>query len=224
MCITTACNLHLCVLFAGLSMLGPLACFEGLLSYHGDEIDMWGDMSVAVEDLRTVLFTLTRCPIPQNGDLQPMPKISGNRNALTVFLPVPDAVYTLLPTRQSVSFNVTPVFFNIGINEMATLAESLGATRPQERSNVDNFDRLNEYYIRYKKINMPVFNVPNNRSSCSQQKPLNELIETLRIAVNSSKNKNVEVLHLVGQICRQMKGKPSAQNIEPLFKIKKFLF
>lgn len=196
------------VFLTGLSLLGPLACFEGLLSYHGDEIDMWGDMSVAVEDLRTVLFTLTRCPIPQNGDLQPMPKISGCRNALTVFLPVPDAVYTLLPPRQSVSFNVTPVFFNIGINEMATLAESLGATRPQERSNVDNFDRLNEYYLRYKKINMPVLNVPNSRSSCStQQKPLNELLECLRISVNSSKGKNVEVLHLAGQICRQMKGR-----------------
>lgn len=196
------------VFLTGLSMLGPLACFEGLLSYHGDEIDMWGDMSVAVEDLRTVLFTLTRCPIPQNGDLQPMPKISGCRNALTVFLPVPDAVYSLLPPKQSVSFNITPVFFNIGINEMATLAESLGATRPQERSNVDNFIRLNEYYLRYKKINMPVLNVPNNRSSCSTQlKPLNELLENLRVSVNSSKNKNVEVLHLVGQICRQMKGK-----------------
>lgn len=196
------------VFLTGLSMLGPLACFEGLLSYHGDEIDMWGDMSVAVEDLRTVLFTLTRCPIPVNGDLQPMPKITGCRNALTVFLPVPDAVYTLLPTRQSVSFNVTPVFFNIGINEMASLAESLGATRPQERSNVDNFDRLNEYYIRYKKINMPVLSTSNNRASaCSpQQKPLSELIENLRASVNSSKNKNVEVLQLAAQICRQMKG------------------
>lgn len=196
------------VFLTGLSMLGPLACFEGLLSYHGDEIDMWGDMSVAVEDLRTVLFTLTRCPIPVNGDLQPIPKITGCRNALTVFLPVPDAVYTLLPTRQSVSFNVTPVFFNIGVNEMASLAESLGATRPQERSNVDNFDRLNEYFLRYKKINMPVLQIPNNRASaCSpQQKPLFELIESLRISVNSSKSKNVEVLQLAGQICRQMKG------------------
>lgn len=38
---------------------------------------------------------------------------------------------------------------------MATLAESLGATKPQERSNVDNFDRLNQYYHRYKKLNIP---------------------------------------------------------------------
>jgi inositol polyphosphate-4-phosphatase len=41
-----------------LMTIGPLAEFEGLLSYYGDEIDMWGDMVVAVEDLSTVNFTL----------------------------------------------------------------------------------------------------------------------------------------------------------------------
>lgn len=41
-----------------LSTLGPLAEFEGLLSLHGHELDMWGDMVVAVEDLSTVTFTL----------------------------------------------------------------------------------------------------------------------------------------------------------------------
>jgi inositol polyphosphate-4-phosphatase len=37
-----------------LSTLGPLVEFEGMLSYYGDEIAMWGDMVVAVEDLCTV--------------------------------------------------------------------------------------------------------------------------------------------------------------------------
>lgn len=41
-----------------LSNLGPIAYFEGLLSLCGNEIDMWGDMIVAVEDLATVNFTL----------------------------------------------------------------------------------------------------------------------------------------------------------------------
>lgn len=45
-----------------LSTVGPLVSFEALLSYYGNEIDMWGDMAVAVEDLQTVSFTLTRCP------------------------------------------------------------------------------------------------------------------------------------------------------------------
>lgn len=38
---------------------------------------------------------------------------------------------------------------------MATLAESLGATKPQEQSNLDNFARLNQYYHRFRKLNVP---------------------------------------------------------------------
>lgn len=89
----------------------------------------------------------------------PVPRVVGSRSALTVILPVPDAIYSLLPlvpsSRQTLSFNVTPVFFNVGINEMASLAESLGTTKPQEKSNMDNFDRLNEYYLRFKKLSLP---------------------------------------------------------------------
>jgi inositol polyphosphate-4-phosphatase len=43
-----------------LTTLGPLVSFEGLLSYYGDEIDMWGDMTVAIEDMHTVTFILSR--------------------------------------------------------------------------------------------------------------------------------------------------------------------
>lgn len=38
--------------------VGPLLLFEGLLSVYADELDMWGDMIVAIEDLRSVRFTL----------------------------------------------------------------------------------------------------------------------------------------------------------------------
>ncbi|CAH0545896.1 unnamed protein product [Brassicogethes aeneus] len=187
-----------------LSTLGPLASFEGLLSYYGNEIDMWGDMSVAVEDLRTVLFTLARCP----ADPQPAPKVTGSRNSLAVSLPVPDALYRLIPARQTVSFRVTPVFFNVGINEMATVAEETGCTRPQERSNVDNFERLNEYYLRYRKLSMPDVWQSNGRTAaCSAQlKPLGDLVGDLRASVNSGRAKNVEILHLAAIICRQMRG------------------
>lgn len=44
------------------------------------------------------------------------------------------------------------MFFNIGINDKATLAEQVGDTMPQEQSNADNFDRLNKYYNKYKKV------------------------------------------------------------------------
>ncbi|XP_050509699.1 inositol polyphosphate-4-phosphatase type I A [Diabrotica virgifera virgifera] len=187
-----------------LNGLGPLAHFEGLLSYYGNEIDMWGDMSVAIEDLRTVLFILVRSPSPST-EPYPTPRVTGTRNSLVVSLPVPDSLHSLIPSRQTVSFHVTPVFFNIGINEMATLAESLGSTKPQERSNIDNFERLNEYYLRYKKLKI-LDNARRISSSASQSRPVSAIIEDLRLSVHSSKAKNVEILHLAAQICRQLNG------------------
>lgn len=189
-----------------LSTMGPLVSFEGLLSYYGDEIDMWGDMVVAVEDLRTVTFTIVRCP-PNTRNSQLVPRVTGSRSALGVFLPVPDAVYSLLPmsaTSAPINFHVTPVFFNIGINEMATLAESLGATKPQERSNVDNFDRLNQYYHRFRKLNVPS---EKRGPIISPQMPtLENLVEQLKGAVHTSKSKNVDILDLSSRICRRMRG------------------
>lgn len=177
---------------------------------------------MAIEDLRTVIFVLARCPSPAS-EPYPAPKISGSRNSLTVSLPVPDALYSLIPTKQIVSFHVTPVFFNIGINEKATLAENLGAVKPQERSNIDNFERLNEYYLRYKKLNLPEVSVSNGRvSACTtQNRPLADLIESLRISVHNGKQKNVEVLHISSQICRQMKG--NTENINCSSSISNFL-
>ncbi|XP_031828360.1 inositol polyphosphate-4-phosphatase type I A isoform X1 [Nomia melanderi] len=202
-----------------LTTLGPLVSFEGLLSYYGDEIDMWGDMTVAVEDMHTVTFTLTRCGVQSrledNGNVPlvqlPLPRVVGSRAALTVMLPVPDAIYSLLPlvpsTRQTISFNVTPVFFNVGINEMASLAESLGTTKPQEKSNMDNFERLNEYYLRFKKLNLPTETASTRlgtRSPLGQT--LAELMTNLKASVQAKVNKNVEILQLSSQICRRMRG------------------
>ena len=201
-----------------LTTLGPLVSFEGLLSYYGDEIDMWGDMAVAVEDMHTVTFTLTRCGIQprfegncSNPFQLPLPRVLGSRAALTVMLPVPDAIYSLLPlvpsSRQTISFNVTPVFFNVGINEMASLAESLGTTKPQEKSNVDNFERLNEYYLRFKKLNLPMETTSTRlgtRSPLGQT--LAELMVNLKATVHAKVNKNIGILQLSSQICRRMRG------------------
>ncbi|PSN35360.1 hypothetical protein C0J52_11509 [Blattella germanica] len=197
-----------------LTTLGPLVSFEGLLSYYGDEIDMWGDMAVAVEDLLTVTFTLTRCASsnpkssPSNSSqTYPLPRVVGSRSALTVLLPVPDAVHSMLPlSPSSTSFAVTPVFFNVGINEMATLAESLGNTRPQDKSNLDNYERVNEYYYRFRKLHLPTEPPGQRGPACAPLQPsLAELVENLRTAVHTKQSKNVDVLQLSSRICRRMK-------------------
>lgn len=90
---------------------------------------------------------------------------------------------------------------------MASLAESLGTTKPQEKSNMDNFERLNEYYLRFKKLNLPT---ETSSTRLGARSPLGqtlvELMTNLKASVQAKVNKNVEILQLSSQICRRMRG------------------
>ncbi|XP_053948992.1 inositol polyphosphate-4-phosphatase type I A isoform X2 [Anastrepha ludens] len=188
--------------------LGPLAYFEGLLSLYGNETDMWGDMCIAIEDLSAVNFTLTRSST-QNDErtLVPLPRVVGSRQSLNVLLPVPEHVYAIMPTQETLTFKLTPVFFNIGINEKATLAETLGQTREQHRSNWDNFVRLKQYYSRYRKLQLVTPDTP------SKQEPhppatqaLANILRLMEEQLRSNVSKNVKILHLAEDACRLMSG------------------
>lgn len=173
--------------------LGPLAYFEGLLSLYGSETDMWSDMCIAIEDLSAVSFTLV--PAAQ-GELTPMPRITGSRQALEVLLPVPEHV---LPT-TTISFKITPVFFNIGINEKATL----GQTREQHRSNLDNYVRLSQYFSRYRKLGLNATGAAD--ASSSEWESLQSLLGYMEQQLRANVSKNVKILHLAEDACRLMGG------------------
>lgn len=189
-----------------LKNLGPLAYFEGLLSLYGGEIDMWGDMCIAIEDLHSVNFNLMRSNLQRESSSIPMPRLTGSRNNLTVFLPVPESVYCILPTKEMVTFKVTPVFFNIGINEKATLSETLGYTREQHRSNWDNFDRLKLYFIRYKKLNLIVPDTPSRNELLTPIENLASSLLSMEEELRANPSKNVKILHLAEDITRAMQG------------------
>ena len=162
------------VFLSVLTQIGPLVCFEGLLSMHGEDVTIINDMIVAIEDLRAVEFTLILVENKKNINSKlkgtagkekpmfasissfPLPRATGSRTNLKVMLPVPDWVYTILPLQEirTMTFTITPIFFNIGINEKATIAEKLGQNGPQERNNSDNFKILTDYIRRYKKMNL----------------------------------------------------------------------
>lgn len=185
-----------------LSTLGPLAYFEGLLSLYGSETDMWGDMSVAIEDLSTVRFTLFRSNLQRETKSSLIPRIIGSRQSITVLLPVSESVYSLLPTKESVTFKVTPVFFNIGINEKATLAETLGFTKDQQKSNLDNFDRLRQYYYRYKKLQLN----PNECRRDQNIDGLSNVLAKMEESLRQNTMKNIRILHSAEDIARGMHG------------------
>ncbi|XP_064086446.1 inositol polyphosphate-4-phosphatase type I A-like isoform X4 [Macrobrachium nipponense] len=208
-----------------LAHLGPLAEFECLVSCHGNDAGMLSDMVVAVEDLGAVEFVMVSSSGPQVGGRTrsdgaapppntyelPTPCVSGNRSGLRVVLPVPEHLLSLLPTKNSQqpndppSFCVTPVLFNIGINEEASLAEKLGTDGPQTRNNLDSFDRLSQYYHRFKKLPLPQENT-RRPPAMSSDVPLMDLIDKLGQEIQSQRSKNPNVLHLASQCCRAMAG------------------
>ncbi|XP_045108228.1 LOW QUALITY PROTEIN: inositol polyphosphate-4-phosphatase type I A-like [Portunus trituberculatus] len=208
-----------------LAHLGPLAEFECLVSCHGNDEGMLSDMVVAVEDLGTVEFVMVSTAGPQNGNRTrsegatppqvsyelPMPHVSGNRCGMRVVLPVPEHVFSLLPNTSSQqpndppTFCVTPVLFNIGINEEATLAEKLGTDGPQTRNNQDSYERLSQYYHRFKKLPLPQES-SRRVPSMGSEVPLVDLIDKLGVEVMSSRSKNPAVLYLAAQCCRAMAG------------------
>ena len=69
-------------------------------------------------------------------------------------LPAPDWVCTMISAQdiKTLTFTVSPIFFNIGINEHATIADKLGQNEAQERNNSDNLKILADYVRRYNKI------------------------------------------------------------------------
>ncbi|RVE52200.1 hypothetical protein evm_003119 [Chilo suppressalis] len=182
------------------SGLGPLCAFEGLLSLYSTEKAMWGDMVVAVEDLQTVFFTLTKVGHSNSA----IPQVVGTRGSLTVHIPISDSLFTKFTLKEHLTFTITAVFFNVGINEKATLAEALGETTPQYHSNSDNLERINKYCQKYGKV-FPADHLATSRAS-SRTKPLEEVMENLRIAVHKKVPKNVEVLHLAALATRLMNG------------------
>ena len=129
---------------------------------HGEDVTIFNDMIVAVEDLRNVEFTLVvvdnkvAAPAQHMKDTSkqgrdqniksspnaipilqchtfPLPRVTGSRNALKVMIPVPSHILSDIPVEEvkNLSFSITPVLFNIGINEHATLAGKFGNNGPQ---------------------------------------------------------------------------------------------
>lgn len=154
----------------------------------------------AVPECHTFIFCIYFCRDNPKDEI--MPRIIGSKNSLCVLLPVPDLIQSLLPSKTMAPFRVTPVFFNMGINEMATLAENLGNTKPQDSSNIDNFDRLNEFCSRYRKLNLA-----NNGNHERQEASISELMNNLKDSLHSNKSKNVDILQIAAKVCRRLKGK-----------------
>uniref|UniRef100_T1IR47 PH domain-containing protein n=1 Tax=Strigamia maritima TaxID=126957 RepID=T1IR47_STRMM len=207
------------VFLSRLCKFGVLTQFEGLLSCYSDEMGMLEDMIIGIEDLKNVRFRLVKS---ENSN-KINPQIEGTRTNLIIYLPVPDLVYTILPMdcKNNYEFVVSPVFFNVGINEQATFAEKktscmqnlanknshsprFGNVSLQDKINLEGFAAMQEFYKNYK--DFPVSVGSNKRLSDTNFLMIEKDLEILNTLVNSHKSKNVEILHLAAKICRSLDG------------------
>ncbi|XP_063415240.1 inositol polyphosphate-4-phosphatase type I A-like isoform X8 [Mytilus trossulus] len=192
-----------------LCQVGMLVQFEGLLSCHSDENGMIEDMMVAVDDLSQVVF---RVKVEEQADEGPILSLHGKlkygsnpdfqRHCLIVTVPVKQELFERLPDplQRGKDINITPVFFNIGINEQATVAERFGDTSLQEKINFDNYGILYRYIEKYQvKIGDP----DDGKTGLGT---VGDLMQRLQYQAMAKKSKNTEVLKLASELTRKLQG------------------
>ena len=117
-------------------------------------------------------------------------------------------------------FNIIPVFFNVGVDHHAELAERFGLNGPQEKNNSDNFKILVEYVRKFKQKNY--FNHISKEGTCFSQMYhlryfagktanndealIDDLMHILKREVSSRKSKNTDILNLSSIICQKLSG------------------
>lgn len=100
---------------------------------------------------------------------------------------------------------------------MATLAETLGYCKEQNRSNFDNFDRLKRYHIMYKKIPLPEAKSTDTSplKNCIQPTPpslrtvveqVTNMLDKMEELLRVNTPKNVKILHVAEDITRVFGG------------------
>ncbi|KAL8598733.1 hypothetical protein ACOMHN_033297 [Nucella lapillus] len=191
---------------------GLLVQWESLLSCFGDEMGMIEDMAVAIDDLRFVAFQFVQAgegedvdpTVSMGSHIKDGPNPDFNRHSLCVHIPVQGHIFSQLPRemQEGKHISVTPVIFNIGINEDATYSETrFGSTALQEHVNAESLFSLHSYYESVATLlGDPAEKVGGPGSVSHLLKLLHSNV------VATKKSKNVEVLHLASEICHRLNG------------------
>lgn len=151
-----------------------------------------------------------------------------------VMIPVPPTVFSSLPPSASklglIEFQLIPIFFNVGVNEQAHLADKFGDMSAINATNLQSFERLDNYHRRYQKLITEYFPGKSETTyvtlrknfiysevfffSCLQNPglndprlPLTSVLSQLQNELASNKVQNITIHSLAEIAVSKMKGK-----------------
>ncbi|XP_054169230.1 type II inositol 3,4-bisphosphate 4-phosphatase-like [Oppia nitens] len=159
-----------------------LSQHEVLLSCYAEEVSMLEDMEYSLNQINCCVKFIFENSIETN--IQP--KIEGNSFDIRVTF----YCNQFEGFENKIECNVLALLFNIGINEYATLAETLGSVKLQETINKDSYMLLDSY------VKQTFINDSN----------VSKLMVSLKSEIWSNRVKNIRVLHLVQQIVNHLNG------------------
>jgi inositol polyphosphate-4-phosphatase len=119
--------------------------------------------------------------------------VEGNGYCVRVIIPVLPSNY--FPENYSLECSITGLFFNIGVNEQATLAETFGQVKAQDEINKKSFFKLENFIT-----NQAVFEQDSNSTELVDE------LAALRNELYSQRAKNIRVLMLMERICANVGG------------------
>jgi inositol polyphosphate-4-phosphatase len=192
-------NVHNKVLYHQLAEVGFLAYFESLLNTQGDEKAMLEDMYVAIQEMCNVSFKLV---LAESTDQQL--KISGTRTAIVVELPLPRALFEMLPMplQWGGLIAVVPVLLTQAvIPQQLTDLTSVGSSSLQDDINSEGLAILHQYFADYRQA------LGGTSAQVSLEIPaLADMLGRLNASYQTQKSKNVDFLTKAEQVCRRMNG------------------
>lgn len=144
-------------------------------------------------------------------------------------IPVPPTLFSTLPPSASrlglIEFQLIPVFFNIGVNEQALLADKFGDMSIVSATNLQSFERLDIYHRQYQKLMTEHFPGKSKTSLVLSQWftkiylngiffsglndprfSLSDILSQLQTELASNKIQNITVHSLAEIAVRRMRG------------------
>lgn len=176
-----------------------LLCLNSYLSCYRSERGMLEDVLSAVHyAAKSAEFRFAKCFSSVSTHITPLLEYSVKQRKLLITIPI---LEELLPKECSV--RIEPLLFSVGINEDATMAEKLGDIRLEAQINAESVQQLRRFFEEVKAAQSAN---ENRLQLMLVEQLLKELENEVLSAPRAKQYKNVTILHLVSQICRQLSG------------------